>query len=261
MIGTDRYSYRSRLKDVDPTAKLTASFVSIVLCLGTGGMLASVTAILVFAALLYWKGGTPAGDFFRLLRVPFWFLVVGAVTVVLARFPDRTGVLWGAAIGGSVYGVSAASLLAGARLVVRALGCVASVYFTVLSTPVTDLLLALKRLHVPKLLLTLMELIYRFIFVLTETAERMRVAQQARLGYGTLRQSFHSFGTLLAMVFMRAYRRADRIYVSLEARGYEGEVQTLPPHYQSGRTVYLWCVGLTCAQLAAYLLERGLTPV
>ena len=261
MIGTDRYSYLSRLRDVDPTAKLTASFVSIVLCLGTGGMLASVIAIIAFAALLSGQGGTSARDFFRLLRVPFWFLVIGAVTVVLARFPDDTGVLWGVAIGGSVYGVSAQSLLAGARLVVRALGCVASVYFTVLSTPVTDLLPALKRLHVPALLLTLMELIYRFIFVLTETAARIRVAQQARLGYGSLRQSFRSFGTLLAMVFVRAYRRADRIYVALEARGYEGEMCTLPPHYRSGRTVYLWCLGLTCAQLAAYLLERGLAPV
>ena len=261
MIGTDRYSYLSRLKDVDPTAKLAASFVSIVLCLGTGGMLASIVAIFTFAALLSWKGGTKAADFFRLLRVPFWFLVVGAVTVVLARFPNRDGVLWGVAVGGSVYGVSAGSLLVGVRLVVRALGCVASVYFTVLSTPVTDLLLALKRLHVPKLLLTLMELIYRFIFVLTETAQRMHIAQQARLGYGSLRQSFHSFGTLLAMVFIRAYRRADRIYVSLEARGYEGEVQTLPPHYRSGRTVYLWCLGLTCVQLAVCLLERGLSPV
>ena len=39
-------------------------------------------------------------------------------------------------------------------------------YFLSLNTPVTDLTMALERLHVPRLLVELMELIYRFIFVI-----------------------------------------------------------------------------------------------
>lgn len=62
-------------------------------------------------------------------------------------------------------------------------------YFLALNTPVTDVTMALERMHVPHLLVELMELIYRFIFVLTETASRIRLAQESRLGYQGLRRS------------------------------------------------------------------------
>lgn len=256
MIGTDRYSYASALKGVDPTAKLLLSAVSMALCLLLESVFVSLTAIAACCFLSASAGKTPSRVFLRLMRAPFVFLLIGTLTVFVGRFDAMGEVLIGVPIGGAVYGISAAALRQGVRLVCRAMGCVASVYFTVLSTPIPDLLPALKRLSVPQLFLSLTELIYRFIFLLYDAAARIRVAQESRLGYRGIRRSYHSFGTLLGMVFLKAYRKSDRVYTALESRGYTGEVRTLPPQYQSGRRVYLWCVALTACQAVAYLLER-----
>lgn len=86
----------------------------------------------------------------------------------------------------------------------------------------------------PHLMVELMELIYRFIFVLTETASRIRLAQESRLGY-QLRRSLSSLGTLASMVFLRAWRKADRVYTALESRGYSGSLVTLSGDYARGR--------------------------
>lgn len=258
MIGTDRYSYLSRLKEIDPTAKLAMSAVSVVLCLCMGGLTVGLFTVVFFSVLTAVRGGVAARTFLRLMRAPFFFLLIGTLTILLGRFPPGTELLVGVTAGAHVYGVTRASLYAGAQLIVHAMGCIASVYFTVLSTPVTDLLLALRRMHVPQLMLELMELIYRFIFVLYESMQRIHTAQASRLGYEGLRRSYRSLGELIGTVFLKAYRKSDRIYVALEARGYDGVLCTLPQPYQSGRTVYGWCAALTLCQFALFFAERGL---
>lgn len=260
MIGTDKYSYQSRLKTVDPTAKIVLTASSMVLCLGTNGIAVSIFTIVFFCAVSALWGGTAVNTFLRLMRAPLFFLLVGTVTVIFSRFPNWDGVLIGVQIGDWIYGLSIASLFRGVRLVARAMGCVASVYFTVLSTPITDLMLAFRRMHLPQLFLSLMELIYRFIFLLYETAQRIHTAQASRLGYNGLKRSYESLGTLISMVFMKAYRKSDKIYTSLEARGYTGELCTLAPLYESGRRMYWACAGLTAVQLALFLIERGVVP-
>lgn len=259
MIGTDRYSYLSRLKEIDPTAKLVMTAVSLVLCLCMEGLAVGLFTVAFFCVLTAARGGVGVRSFLRLMRAPFLFLLIGTLTILVGRFPPGSELLFGVTLGAYQYGVSRASLYAGAQLIVHAMGCIASVYFTVLSTPVTDLLLALRRMHVPQLMLELMELIYRFIFVLYESAQRIHTAQASRLGYEGLRRSFHSLGELIGMVFLKAYRKSDRIYTALEARGYDGVLRTLPQPYESGRAVYGWCAALTLCQLALFFAERGLT--
>ena len=148
-------------------------------------------------------------------------------------------------------------LAAAAALFFRALGAVGAMYFLALNTPVTDLTMCLGRLHVPRLLVELMELIYRFIFVLSETAGSIRTAQASRLGYQGLRRSLSSLGTMASLVFLRAWRRADRIYAALESRGYTGSLTTLPGDYAPGRGLYPLALAVAAGQLAVLFAERG----
>ena len=152
---------------------------------------------------------------------------------------------------------STSALTAAAALFFRALGAVGAMYFLALNTPVTDLTMCLGRLHVPRLLVELMELIYRFIFVLSETAGSIRTAQASRLGYQGLRRSLSSLGTMASLVFLRAWRRADRIYAALESRGYAGSLTTLPGDYAPGRGLYPLALAVAAGQLAVLFAERG----
>ena len=97
----------------------------------------------------------------------------------------------------------------------------------------TELFTALRRLHLPAFLVEMMELVYRYIFVLMESASQIRNAQECRLGYGSLKTSFYSMGQLISNLFLRAYRQADRTYTAMESRGYTDEVRTLGLAYET----------------------------
>ena len=81
------------------------------------------------------------------------------------------------------YFVLRAPAQTAARLVMaRALGAVGCLYFLSLSTPVPELLDALRRARVPEVVGDLAVLIYRYIFILFATFRSMRDAAASRLG-------------------------------------------------------------------------------
>lgn len=259
MIGTDRYAYTSRLAHVAPRAKLLAMAVTTVLCLCLDRISVSVVTIVLMGTATVCMGGVRLRDFRRMMLVPAGFMLLATITIFIGRYAPGTDMLAGISIGNYVYGITAAAVMQGANICLRALGVVASVYFLAMNTPMTDITGALRQMHVPALMVELMELIYRFIFVLYETMHRIHTAQASRLGYDGLVNSYHSTGTLAAMLFVRAYQKSDRVYAALESRGGGQSVRTLADEYESGRTVYLLCAGAAAVQIAVYCIERGLT--
>lgn len=151
-------------------------------------------------------------QYLKLLAIPLSFLIVGTLTVVISQFPPGHQVLFGIAVGGKLWGMDTASLLYGLHLVFRALAAVGCMYFISLNTTVHDLLVFFRRMKFPAILVSLMELIYRYVFVLLDEAGKIKTAQSSRLGYRTFRSSVQSTGALFASLFFRAYLRCDKIY-------------------------------------------------
>ena len=225
-MGTDRYAYQSRLRRISPMPKLLLTGSALVLCLLCDSVTVGLVTLLGMWGLVTALGGLSPRVFLRFLCVPMAFLAIGCVTILINGYPQG------------------------------ALGAVGAMYFLALNTPVTDVTMALERMHVPHLLVELMELIYRFIFVLTETASRIRLAQESRLGYQGVRRSLSSLGTLASMVFLRAWRKADRVYTALESRGYSGSLVTLSGDYARGAWLYPLTAAVAAVQLAAWYFER-----
>ena len=258
MSGTDRYAYASRLRRVEPGAKLALAGVSALVCLCCPGLLPGAVTWLFLSALCVGLGGIRLGRLLRLYAVPLAFLLLGSIAIALERADLGTPMLLAVELGGSLWGMAPGAPARLGAILCRAMGVIAAMYFLALNTPVTDLCQALRRLHLPGLLVELMELVYRFVFVLAGEAGRIHTAQASRLGYAGVRRSLNSLGDLSAAVFLRAWRRGDRVYAALESRGYTGALGTLPGKYTSGRALWLWAAGVTAAQLGAVWLERGL---
>lgn len=258
MIGTDRYAYASRLAHVTPQSKLLVMAVTTVLCLCLDCISVSVVTILAMGAATVCLGGVRLREFRRMLLVPAGFMILATLTIFIGRYDPGTEMLVGISLGTHGYGVTAASAVQGISICLRALGVIASMYFLAMNTPMTDITGVLRQLHVPELLVELMELIYRFIFVLYETMHRIHTAQTSRLGYDGLVNVYHSTGTLAAMLFVRAWQKSDRVYAALESRGGGQSVRTLAEEYESGRAVYLMCAAAAALQFAAFCMERGL---
>ena len=257
MMGMDRWAYLSRLRYVDPIPKLCLTGTAALCCLCLGGVGVGLATAVLMAALTAALGGISPRVLLRAFRVPLAFLVLGCLTVALDHQPVGSPMVVSVAVGGSLWGLSSASLLLAAQVFCRALGVVGAVYFLAFTTPMTDLCLALERIHVPRLFVELMELIYRFIFVLSDGAARIRVAQASRLGYASPRRGLESAGTLAALVFLRAWKRGERVYAALESRGYEGRLATLPVNYRRGLALYGLAAGVAAVQGLIFWMERG----
>jgi cobalt/nickel transport system permease protein len=105
-------------------------------------------------------------------------------------------------------------------IVVKSTLCLATMILLTSATPFAELLRALRALRMPALLVTVLALMYRYLFVLIDEAERM---QRARAGRTFTRRRAHawaSLGTLIGQLFVRSTERAERIYAAMCARGW-----------------------------------------
>jgi cobalt/nickel transport system permease protein len=143
------------------------------------------------------------------------------------------------------------------------------------STPFPELLQAMRAVGVPRLLVSMFGMMWRYIFVLVDEALRLMRARAARSGskghrpvaptFGQRKRQVREGGSLLwrarvtggmaGNLFLRAFERSDRIYVAMLSRGYDGEVRVLPVAPMSGRALATLLAGFAVLVL---LLSFGI---
>jgi cobalt/nickel transport system permease protein len=99
--------------------------------------------------------------------------------------------------------------------------CLLTVILLSNSTPFSQMLAVLRRVHVPPLLITTLALMHRYLFVLVEESERMRRARASRTLRRSRRVRWRVLGSVVGQLFLRASERAERIYDAMCARGWK----------------------------------------
>ena len=252
MLLTDKLSYRSKLRYVNASEKLLYAAATLAFCVLSRSMKMAVLVFAVNAAITVGKGGISLSRYVKLLLIPAAFLVMGtaAIVVNLSRVPlDAFAFQAGQwYITGSRAGIGQA-----AEICMTAMAAVSCLYFLALSTVMTDILGALRKLKVPALMIELMLLVYRFIFVLSETASAIRVSQNSRLGNRNLRTGIRSFGAMGSALFVLALKRSNALYDAMESRCYDGTVRVLSKEHPA-KTGEIALIVLYEALLAAIWL-------
>ncbi len=94
--------------------------------------------------------------------------------------------------------------------------------------PFGQLLATLSRLWIPDVLIALLAFMYRYIFVLWDELDKMRVARRARtFGKTSLWFRWKVSAQVIGMLLIRAMSRAERVHGAMCARGWDGRVRTL----------------------------------
>ena len=122
---------------------------------------------------------------------------------------------------------SKASLLKAGGLVFKALGAVSALYMMTLTTPLSEIIAVLRKAHIPKLIIELMNMIYRYIFIMIDTHSRMKNSAESRLGYCDFKTSCYSFGQVASNLLVVSLKRGNNYYNALEARCYDGDLRFL----------------------------------
>lgn len=183
------------------------------------------------------------------MGLPMAFMSLSVFTIVFHSLPQAAEPIFALQLGTSTWGISSHSLQSGLAVFMRAIASLCCLYFLLLTTTLTSILTVFKTWHMPTLILELMQLTYKMIFILYDTARHVYQAQRTRLGYLGIRSSFRDMGVLATMTFIRAIKRSEALYTALEARGYNGEIRVLDEPYQKSKWWY-W----TTASVALLIL-------
>jgi cobalt/nickel transport system permease protein len=111
-----------------------------------------------------------------------------------------------------------------AQLLARSLITLTCVITTIATTPFSRLLAALDRLHVPRLFISILAFMYRYMFVFWDELERMRRAKLSRTFYPSTWWEIRSIARFVGILFVRAFERSERVHAAMMARGWRGDV-------------------------------------
>ena len=165
------------------------------------------------------------------LAIPF---VLAALPLI---FTVKGSPLFSIALGNWTLSASQAGLERFASIAFKSWISVQAAIVLAASTPFPDLLAAMRGVGVPRLLVAIFGLMWRYLFVLVDEALRLIRARAARSGHsgqpgarpgGSLIWRARVAGGMAGNLFLRAFERSERIYNAMLSRGYNGEVRALP---------------------------------
>lgn len=255
MIVVDKLCYHSKLRYVNAGEKFAFSMLTLFLCIVSRSLLIAAIALLVNGSLMIGKGGISCGRYLRLLAVPFTFLILSTLAIIV-NFSKIPLDAYALPVGSFFITGSRESLRFGIQLIMTAMASVSCLYFLSLNTTMTDILDVLDQLHCPEIMIELMMLIYRFIFVLMEAASAIMVSQKSRLGNRNLKTSIQSFGQMGAGLFIRALRRSNALYDAMESRCYDGKIKVLSVQHPAKKKEVVMIVLYELALLGITIGEK-----
>lgn len=107
-------------------------------------------------------------------------------------------------------------------LSVRSFLSIFSLVLLVSVTRFTDMMKTLSRWHFPRIVIMILSFMYRYFFLLTGEMEKMIRAVKLRSGGTGGAGMFRIYSQILAILFIKSYERAERVYHAMLMRGYDG---------------------------------------
>ena len=224
-------TFDSPLHRRDPRAKVIVALLAAVVAVSYSKY--AVSAMLPLLVLpFFWlmQSGTPLRFYLHNLRValPFVFFVA-----IFNPWFDRTPMTQVLGIGISGGWVSFASIML--RFVVS----MSVIIVLVASTGFNTLCAALLKLGLPKVLVVQLLLLYRYIFLLGEEAQRIRNAYALR-SLSDKGIELKVVGSMLGQLLLRVVGRGQRIHQAMLCRGFTGDIPVRHAfRWRTGDTVFV----------------------
>lgn len=242
-FSIDMYAFNSKLRSISPEFKLISALLTIILTIIFNNIFVSTYVICVILFITVNIGGTDIKDYIFILLTPLSFIILASVGIALGISFEHTGEFYINLRGLYIY-TSKEQLMETVKLIVKVMACVSVMQGLILSTMPYEIINALRKMHVPKLIIELMNLIYRFIFILIESYANMRNSAMSRLGYRNFRTSVSTFGNIASNILVVSLKKANSYYTSMEARCFDGDLN-FPEDKKNLKRIYIITVAIS----------------
>ena len=231
MLYIEQIVYSNKLRYLHPLERVVFALLTMFLAIFLKNWIIHLGIILTVILLLTKKAGIGLSTIIKLMFIPLGFLLIGVITIALQIGDQNLSYIYYIDIAGKYFGVTQTSLEMAFQTLTVSLSAVSCLYFLALTTPMVELIYVLQIFRIPEIIIELMVIIYRFIFVFINTAFSIYYAQQSRYGYSSFKKSINSFAILIGNLWGKAFFKSQNLLVSLESRGFEGNLKVLNPEY------------------------------
>ncbi len=196
--------------------------------------LSGLSVMIIFPVLFYALADIPLMTCFRKLRIVLpLVLAVGVFNPLL----DRSVIL---SVGSFDITGGWISMI---TLLLKGVFALTASFLLAATSRIDELCGALRKLHVPSVMVTVFLLTYRYLTVLTEEVSVMTDAYHLRAP-GQKGIAFQAWGSFLGQLLLRSADRAQELYDSMLLRGYRGEFPYVKTKKESAGEIAL-CIVLT----------------
>ncbi len=234
----------SPIHRLHPLVKFMTTVAYIVIVVSFGKYdLSGLVPMVLWPAMLFALSGIPVGTCFRKLR--FVLPLVMAVGLFNPFF-DRTPML---RLGNVTVSGGTISMV---TLMLKGVFCLMASFLLAATTHMDRLCAALRRIHVPGIIVTMLLLTYRYIFVMTDEASVMSTAYKLRApGQKGIHHS--AWGSFLGQMLLRSMDRAGELYASMQLRGFNGSFEYAAPRRPSASDLIFGLGSLALIFLLRYM--------
>lgn len=223
MLIIDKYAYTNKLKDKNPLAKFYFAIFFLILAIVSKKFYIHIAILSVMFFITITIAKIPLKKYIKMILIPSSFLVLSILAILISVSKGNGEYIISMELYNVNIGITNGSIENGRILFTRSLSAITCTFFLILTTPMNDIIYILKKHRVPKLLIEIMVLIYRFIFIFLEEYKNIYTAQQLRFGYINIKNSFKAFSALISVLFARIMLKYEHMEMALDSKGFDNE--------------------------------------
>lgn len=230
LLIMESYSCVSPLAKINPVLKLIFSFILIILVVSLKPILTTIFILITSIFIFTLISKSSLHTYLSLMEAPLIFLLISTIGVIVSIGSVEKGYI-DFKIFNHIISISRSSQEFGIRLFITSLTCVSILINIGISTPMGDIIFALRKLKLPWVLIEIMYLIYRYIFSLSYMLKNMQISSLNRFGFKDMKNTYTSAKYISSRLFNNSIRKAFNSYNAMESRLYDGQLVFLEKKY------------------------------
>lgn len=222
----DKYSRtESFLSRLDPRIKVMSLLIFIVCLVSTDPMAYRAFAVYGFIlAVLTALSRIPIHDLLKRMLVAIPFIVM---TALFIPFMGGEAVFQVFKLGPVNLVITREGMILFWNVFAKASLALLCATLMMATTGFPDLLKALEKLRCPYVLIMILSFMYRYIFVVQDELMMMQQAKASRSVGGCRWFHIKALASMIGVLFIRSYERAESVYLAMCSRGFNGRIRTI----------------------------------
>lgn len=224
-LEIDYIARNSLLSEISPIIKCLFSLSLLLMSIILDNFKINILISILCCFIIVIFGKITFKNYLKLLLIPIVFLITSSIVILLnfSYVIPSNSYFYLKFFNFYIY-TNRRSIILIETIVVRSFAALSSLYLLILSTPAEELFYLLEKIHCPSVIIELMNMIYRFIFLMIEAVSEMSNAAKSRLGYLTYKKSLITFGKVASNLLLVSVKKVNDYWNALEARLYTGHL-------------------------------------